>query len=181
MNDYTQNRLLIYNVEDMNFLLGAPEITAISIASSVTFVLVVFLICFFTIKNKIKSLNKKCDEAYYALHKALTNRYELDKDLIAQKDSLKKYENLISSISVPVSVSTISDKIEFYKQLMKINDFSLISAEAQNEIHASDDLINESINKYNNLVNHYNKYISSWPNSALAKKFGFTNKDLFIK
>lgn len=165
----------------MNILLGAPEITIISIASSIVFIVGVFLIFFFAIKNKIKSLNKKCDEAHYQIHRALLKRYELLKDLISRKDSLKKYEDKIKLLSAPVSVSSIEEKISFYNELMEFNDFSLLSSESQIEIHASDDLINETINKYNDLTDQFNEYISNWPNSAIAKTFGFAKKIKFIK
>ncbi len=163
------------------FVLGAPEITLIAVGSAIVLALIFFIIIFASIKGKIKSLSKKTDECAYELFKALNARHELLKELTSRKDSLKKYEEEVNQINVPVAVSSIDEKNAYYNSLIKYDEFDQISAEAQIEIHASDDLINELIDKYNSLADSFNKEISSWPSSMIAKTYGYGHKVKFLK
>jgi len=134
-------------------------------------------------KNLLNTLKKR-DETIATLVDSLENVDLKEKnvlaDLLRMRSEFKYADNFTSFMMVNDKVNDTLQKsfliLEKYQDLLKDN---LKYQKATEEINQADVMIREAIAKYNNTVVEYNNTIDDEKHKELAKKLGYTKKEIF--
>lgn len=134
-------------------------------------------------KNLLNSLKKR-DETIATLVDSLENVDLKEKnvlaDLLRMRSEFKYAESFSGFMMVNDKVNDTLQKsfliLEKYQDLLKDN---LKYQKATEEINQADVMIREAIAKYNNTVVEYNNTIDDEKHKELAKKLGYTKKEIF--
>jgi hypothetical protein len=134
-------------------------------------------------KNLLNSLKKR-DETIATLVDSLENVDLKEKnvlaDLLRMRSEFKYADNFTSFMMVNDKVNDTLQKsfliLEKYQDVLKDNQKY---QKATEEINQADVLVREAIAKYNNIVVQYNNIIDNEKHKELAKKLGYTKKEIF--
>lgn len=134
-------------------------------------------------KNLLNTLKKR-DEIIATLVDSLENvdlkEKNLLADLLRMRSDFKYADNFTSFVMLNDKVNDTLQKsfliLEKYQDTLKNNQKY---QEAVANINQADVMVREAIAKYNNIVVEYNNTIDDEKHKELAKKLGYTKKEIF--
>ena len=154
----------------------------------------VFIICIY---NSVVSASVKVKNAWAQIDTQLKRRYDLLPNLIETVKSYANYESatlekIVEARNIYEKAETVAAKAEASNIISNSLDSFFALAEAYPDLKASENYLNLQTElsdteskisyareSYNDAVQLYNEKIGVFPNSIIAKKFNFVEKEFF--
>ena len=160
-------------------------------------ILVILIVAFISIYNRLVTLNVRSDEAWSDINVQLKRRYDLIPNLVETvkgyaKHEKEVFENVTEARAAALGAKGIEEKSKAENQLEGALKSIFAVAEAypelkanenfgqlQGELTDTEDKIQAARRFYNGNVRDLNIAIQSFPTNVIANMFGFKKKELF--
>lgn len=155
-------------------------------------IIVLLIIVFVFIYNKLVSLNVRCKNAYASIDNQLKRRADLIPNLVEVTKGYAKHESETLERIVLARTNSISEQAKQSEEVTKSLKSLLAVSESYPELKANElfknlqieltgteDKIAYARQFYNDSVQHLNTAIMTFPNSLIASMFKFKEREYF--
>lgn len=155
-------------------------------------IIVLLIIVFVLIYNKLVSLNVRCKNAYASIDNQLKRRADLIPNLVEITKGYAKHESETLERVVLARANSIGEKAKQSEEVTKSLKSLLAVSESYPELKANElfknlqieltgteDKIAYARQFYNDSVQHFNTAIMTFPNNLLASMFKFKEREYF--
>ena len=155
-------------------------------------IIVLLIIVFVFIYNKLVSLNVRCKNAYASIDNQLKRRADLIPNLVEVTKGYAKHESETLERIVLARTNSISEQAKQSEEVTKSLKSLLAVSESypelksnelfknlQIELTGTEDKIAYARQFYNDSVQHFNTAIMTFPNNLIASMFKFKEREYF--
>lgn len=155
-------------------------------------IIVLLIIVFVFIYNKLVSLNVRCKNAYASIDNQLKRRADLIPNLVEVTKGYAKHESETLERIVLARTNSISEQAKQSEEVTKSLKSLLAVSESYPELKANElfknlqieltgteDKIAYARQFYNDSVQHFNTAIMTFPNNLIASMFKFKEREYF--
>lgn len=155
-------------------------------------IMVLLIIVFVLIYNKLVSLNVRCKNAYASIDNQLKRRADLIPNLVEITKGYAKHESETLERVVFARANSIGEKAKQSEEVTKSLKSLLAVSESYPELKANElfknlqieltgteDKIAYARQFYNDSVQHFNTAIMTFPNNLIASMFKFKEREYF--
>lgn len=155
-------------------------------------IIVLLIIVFVFIYNKLVSLNVRCKNAYASIDNQLKRRADLIPNLVEVTKGYAKHESETLERIVLARTNSISEQAKQSEEVTKSLKSLLAVSESYPELKANElfenlqieltgteDKIAYARQFYNDSVQHFNTAIMTFPNNLIASMFRFKEREYF--
>ena len=155
-------------------------------------IIVLLIIVFVFIYNKLVSLNVRCKNAYGSIDNQLKRRADLIPNLVEVTKGYAKHESETLERIVLARTNSISEQAKQSEEVTKLLKSLLAVSESYPELKANElfknlqieltgteDKIAYARQFYNDSVQHLNTAIMTFPNNLIASMFKFKEREYF--
>lgn len=155
-------------------------------------IIVLLIIVFVFIYNKLVSLNVRCKNAYASIDNQLKRRDDLIPNLVEVTKGYAKHESETLERIVLARTNSISEQAKQSEEVTKSLKSLLAVSESYPELKANElfknlqieltgteDKIAYARQFYNDSVQHFNTAIMTFPNNLIASMFKFKEREYF--
>lgn len=155
-------------------------------------IIVLLIIIFVFIYNKLVSLNVRCKNAYASIDNQLKRRADLIPNLVEVTKGYAKHESETLERIVLARTNSISEQAKQSEEVTKSLKSLLAVSESYPELKANElfknlqieltgteDKIAYARQFYNDSVQHFNTAIMTFPNNLIANMFKFKEREYF--
>lgn len=155
-------------------------------------IIVLILVIFVIIYNRIVSLNVRCKNAYASIDNQLKRRSDLIPNLVDVTKGYAKHESETLEKITLARATTIGEKAKQSKEISNSLNKLLAISESYPELKSNELFLNLQIELtgtedkiayarqfYNDCVQHYNNAIMTFPSNFIANMFKFEEKQYF--
>lgn len=155
-------------------------------------IIVLLIIVFVFIYNKLVSLNVRCKNAYASIDNQLKRRADLIPNLVEVTKGYAKHESETLERIVLARTNSISEQAKQSEEVTKSLKSLLAVSESYPELKANElfknlqieltgteDKIAYARQFYNDSVQHFNTAIMTFPNNLIARMFKFKEREYF--
>ena len=155
-------------------------------------IIVLLIIVFVFIYNKLVSLNVRCKNAYASIDNQLKRRADLIPNLVEVTKGYAKHESETLERIVLTRTNSISEQAKQSEEVTKSLKSLLAVSESYPELKANElfknlqieltgteDKIAYARQFYNDSVQHFNTAIMTFPNNLIASMFKFKEREYF--
>lgn len=155
-------------------------------------IIVLLIIVFVFIYNKLVSLNVRCKNAYASIDNQLKRRADLIPNLVEVTKGYAKHESETLERIVLARTNSISEQAKQSEEVTKSLKSLLAVSESYPELKANElfknlqieltgteDKIAYARQFYNDSVQHFNTAIMTFPNNLIASMFKFNEREYF--
>lgn len=155
-------------------------------------IIVLLIIVFVFIYNKLVSLNVRCKNAYASIDNQLKRRDDLIPNLVEVTKGYAKHESETLERVVLARTNSISEQAKQSEEVTKSLKSLLAVSESYPELKANElfknlqieltgteDKIAYARQFYNDSVQHFNTAIMTFPNNLIASMFKFKEREYF--
>ena len=155
-------------------------------------IIVLLIIVFVFIYNKLVSVNVRCKNAYASIDNQLKRRADLIPNLVEVTKGYAKHESETLERIVLARTNSISEQAKQSEEVTKSLKSLLAVSESYPELKANElfknlqieltgteDKIAYARQFYNDSVQHFNTAIMTFPNNLIASMFKFKEREYF--
>ena len=155
-------------------------------------IIVLLIIVFVFIYNKLVSLNVRCKNAYASIDNQLKRRADLIPNLVEVTKGYAKHESETLERIVLARTNSISEQAKQSEEVTKSLKSLLAVSESYPELKANElfknlqieltgteDKIAYARQFYNDSVQHFNTAIMTFPNNLIASMFKYKEREYF--
>ncbi len=155
-------------------------------------ILLLFIIIFVIIYNRIVSLNVRCKNAFAGIDNQLKRRADLIPNLVEITKGYAKHESetlekiaLVRATSIGEKAKQSEEVTKNLKSLLAISEgypelkANELFKNLQVELTGTEDKIAYARQFYNDSVQHFNTAIMTFPNNVIASIFKFKEREYF--
>jgi LemA protein len=167
------------------------------IAAFLLIILILFVLFFIGIYNRLVRLRKRCDNGWAQIDVQLKRRYDLIPNLVETAKGYLKHErevleNVTKARQQAINAEGVADQAKaenFLSQTLRslfavVENYPDLKANenmkaVQEELVSTENKISYARQHYNDVVMTYNTSTETIPSNIVASMFGFTQRDFF--